>query len=70
MSIVTRLIATTSNISNKVNRISRPLETAQERFNARIRKAYEENVASLVTRAWTRCDDLGGRSICLTISGR
>ena len=71
MSIVTRLIATTSNISNKVNRMFQGrLQTAQERFNARIRKAYEENVASLVTRAWTRCDDLGGRSICLTISGR
>ena len=38
MSNVTRRIATTSNISNKVNRTSQGrLQTAQERFNERIR---------------------------------
>ena len=71
LSNVTRRIATTSNISNKINRMFQGrLQTAQERFNERIRKAYDENVASLMTRAWTQCDDLGGRLICLTISAR
>ena len=71
MSNVTRRIATASNISNKVNRMFQGrLQTARERFNERIRKAYDENVASLMTRAWTQCDDLGGRLICLTISAR
>ena len=46
------------------------LQTAQERLNERIRKAYDENVASLMTRVWTKCDDLGGRLICQTISAR
>ena len=71
MSNVTRRIATTSNVSKKVNRMFQGrLQTAQERFNERIRRAYDENVASLMTRAWTHCDDLGGRLICLTISAR
>ena len=46
-------------------------QTAQERFNERARNAYDENVASLMPRAWTECDDLGGgRLVCLTISAR
>jgi len=71
MSNVTRRIAITSKISNNVTRMFQGrLQTAQERFNGRIRKAYDENVASLMTRVWTPCDDLGGRLICLTISAR
>lgn len=71
LSNVTRRIATTSNISNKVNLIFQGrLQTAQERFKDRISKAYDENVASLMTRAWTQSDDLGGRLTCLTISAR
>ena len=71
MTNATRRIATTSNISNKVNRMFQGrLQTAQERFNERIRNAHDENVASLMTRAWTQCDDLGETLICLTISAR
>jgi pimeloyl-ACP methyl ester carboxylesterase len=50
-------VAAASNISNKVNSMFQGrLHTAQERFQEHIRKAYEENVASLTTRAWTPWD--------------
>ena len=50
--------------------VPRRLQTVQERFNEHITKAYDENVASLMTRAWRQCDDLRGSLICLTISAR
>ena len=57
MSNVTQRMATASNISNKVNSVFQGrLQTAQERFNEHTRKAYEESVASLMTRAWTPWD--------------
>ena len=71
LSNVTLRSATTSNIFNKVYRMFQGRsQTAQERFNERIRKAYDENVASLMTRVWMQCGGLRGRLICQTISAR